>query len=281
MPGGTGQSALPSAVEVSVGDMPFWLLAILFTGGSILIALPLALMFNRKEKPPAEEPRRKKKRPDEPRGEATDTEETPAAAPTATDLAAAFSTAPAQARPLMPFPAPAAARDPGMLISYFCCRANRPYRVYLMPDKLLFIEAGPGDGKQWADGGQATAGVVGGLLGGLVANECHEQTKARERALDRATPEDLQALIDGTRNFRIHADEVTEVAIDAPGWMESLSGDVMGHLRVIDPRRGKLTFALVTIEDMQKAIDLLPGVLGESLSVNVVLDRKSWRYVRK
>ena len=55
----------------------------------------------------------------------------------------------------------------------------------------------------------------------------------------------------------------------------------LGRLRVRHRVEGELLFHFTATEEMRKAVEMLPEVLGDRLAVNVVLDRARMRYVSK
>ncbi|MCI0463777.1 MAG: hypothetical protein L0Z62_43130 [Gemmataceae bacterium] len=166
----------------------------------------------------------------------------------------------------------------------FTFKKNRLYRVYLRPQELLFLEAGPGCGNEQAvrGAGFVLGGLVGGLIGGILAENIREKAKARQWELDVAEEADLLRMADqGDLNFRATASDLSDIRIEAPSFWDKLDAKVCGRLCLRHRDRGAHAFQFLSIEDMQKAIELLPQVLGEQLAVHAVLDRRNGRYVRE
>jgi hypothetical protein len=116
----------------------------------------------------------------------------------------------------------------------------------------------------------------------MVDREMDERRRQRERELDRLSPDDLFAMADGVTNFRIRPEDVSEASIDAPGFWDSLAtaAEAVGFFTLKHRTRGAMKFHFRDPGDMQRAIDMLPAMLGLCLAVNAVLDRKQWKYVR-
>jgi hypothetical protein len=165
----------------------------------------------------------------------------------------------------------------------YAFRRNRFYRIYLRPDGLLFVQAGPGPGDNIAQAGMA-GGAVGGLIGGLVAQRMQKKTAARQQVLDQASDADLARLIaEDKHSFEAPAADLWDVGIDPPSvWHATLhsSPHHTGLLRLRHRDRGKMTIELLNADDMRVAVEGLPAVLGPVVTVNVVWDRTKNRYVR-
>jgi hypothetical protein len=100
--------------------------------------------------------------------------------------------------------------------------------------------------------------------------------------MDRAGPSDLrQMAADNRYSFRANADNVLEIRLEAPSWLERLGGVTIGSLHVAHRDRGKITFLFQSVQDMQQAVALLPDVLGDKLSLNAVLDQRRMRFSRQ
>lgn len=237
---------------------PSWLPLAIFVGVSGVILLPVALL-------------RGKRRPDP---------ERPAAAAKSALVAPA---SPAASTGICSGPAsrePSSEPPPYFTVrSSFAFRANRAYRVYLLPEEIVWIDAGPALAANAAAGGAAMGGAIGGLVGAIAVHAAMRERQAREARLDGASAEDLRVLAGQGRNGRCPVDEL-RARVDAASWWESLSS-AQGRLRLLHPRRGEFKFHFLEQEEMRKGLELLREALGARLVDNVVLDRVSWRYVRK
>jgi hypothetical protein len=141
--------------------------------------------------------------------------------------------------------------------AHFRFRPNRSYRIYVLPDELLFIQAGPAAGAQ-------------------------AKNSARQSELDALDLDELQELAErDDLEFRGRLEDGIEACIDAPGWWDRLSSPGQGWLRVRHPGQGEQRFQFLSVGEMKKAIELLSDTLGDRLDVNAVLDRRAGRFVRR
>ncbi len=162
----------------------------------------------------------------------------------------------------------------------YAFKPNRYYRVYLTPGELVFVEAGPGDGRQVATQLAVQGGLVGGLIGGLIAKQMQKKASARAQELDATGPEEIVRLADeGKHNFRTPTSEIDEASVEPPGLKNS--GTYAGRLRLQHRARGKMTLEVQTVDDMRTVLEALPALLGDVLKVGVVWDEKTNRFVRK
>jgi hypothetical protein len=163
---------------------------------------------------------------------------------------------------------------------------RRVYRVYALPldQELLFLDAGATASPM---GRMLAAPVLlGGLLGGYLAGQIEkgmkEQVHIRLWQMDIAEVEDLLRMAEqDRRSFRAPSDELANARLDAPSFWDFLWGTTHGWFHVQHPDVGKLTLQIQTIDDMKRALDLLPGVLGDRLEINAVFDRRQWKFVRR
>ncbi|HJZ57568.1 MAG TPA: hypothetical protein VKE74_21545 [Gemmataceae bacterium] len=154
---------------------------------------------------------------------------------------------------------------------------NRVYRVFVLPDELVFVWAGGGNDVTIA----LAAG--GGLIGGLIAAAVNPTKKntTRKKELDTTTLEELRD--DHKHNFALRFEEIEEASVTAPSfWFRINNAAVpqVGVLRLRDPGRGRTTLALGTNEDVKRALDLLPERFGERLQVGLEWDARDRKYRR-
>lgn len=140
------------------------------------------------------------------------------------------------------------------LISTFA--ADRVYRVFLVPEGPFFIQIG---GQEL---GRAVA-MHFGLLGGLVYAAIEKRSRAKReekiRKLDLVHP---SAYL-GSAKHNFHATTLdVETSVLKPRARLGSHGEHSG--RWIFKLRGQkeMTLELQTVDDMQRAYDLLPGAIG-------------------
>jgi hypothetical protein len=161
-------------------------------------------------------------------------------------------------------------------LAVFTWSGNRHYRVYVRPDELVFIYVG--------SGGEMSAGLRHhGLLGALLAAAFDPTKKNNERKsqLDQA---DLDELLDDHKhNFRVSADEVQEASLEPYSFFGATyqQSKNAGMFRLNHADRGKMKLCLCTVDDMKTAVEQLPAVFGDRMTVNVEWEDRKKRFVRK
>ena len=151
-------------------------------------------------------------------------------------------------------------------LATFYCKANRLYRIYVLPDELVLIWAGKG-GEGMA-GAQAVAkgpsharSAVASVLASAL--DPSQGNLARQQVLDH-TP--LANLIgDHPLNLRAPLDGFEEIRICARSDCHARAFSDHGHqaiLRVRHQTLGKYRLGLSTAEDVKIAMRELPRVLG-------------------
>jgi len=182
-----------------------------------------------------------------------------------------------------------------ILPTYFHARAvynfkpNRFYRVYVLPEMLLFLDAGPENKDQFKRGIGAAGAATGGILGamvGLAVGSVIDSTRgdgldARKKLLDTADTDELIQLSDeGGASFRARLDDLHNARIEPTStWhtMQHIGNKYVGLLCFHHADKGDMTLEIPTANDMQTALDELPSVFVDDLDVNVILDRQSWQ----
>lgn len=167
----------------------------------------------------------------------------------------------------------------------YALKSNQYYRVYLKPPDLLFMQAGPGPAGHVATGAAIHGGAIGGLVGGLIAHRMQKKTETRLKKLDDADWDGLLAMIEeNKKNFQEDVSDVVEASIDPKSIWHQIaysSPNHVGLLRIRFRDRGKMKLEFLAIEDMRLAVEQLPGILGEALTVNVVWNEAKKRFVAK
>src|SRR5262249_41274441 len=166
----------------------------------------------------------------------------------------------------------------------FAWKPNRYYRVYIKPDELLFLHAGPGNGDAIALQTAVQGGAIGGLIGGLIAQSMRKRTKARKEALDAATEcELLEFIASEKHSFRLATSEVSNACIDARSFWHSVmyqNPNCVALLRMQHPERGTMTLELLSADEARLVLDKLPTLLRDGLTVNTVWSESKKCYVR-
>jgi len=170
-------------------------------------------------------------------------------------------------------------------LAVFACKSNRLYRVYIRPDELVFIWAGSGmEGMAGAHAGAAAHGLVGALLGALMAKALDPTKKnaARKAVLD-GTP--LEQLIgDHAKNVRAALNEFDEVRIGPRSEWHARSYSDHGHQALLYLRHralGKYRLGIASVEDVEIALKELPRVLGDVCQVEIEWSKKDGNFVKR
>jgi hypothetical protein len=174
---------------------------------------------------------------------------------------------------------------------YFVARLGRTYRVYILPSKLLFLDAPALDDVSGAERiARAVcfqAGLLGWFIGAAVAGAIGDdrRSKARNRhmLLDLA---ELPALVDMAdreyTSFRIDVDDLGATRIDGlTFWQNAFADRCAGQLHLVHPERGPVVLDLPRADDVRVAVKQLAAVLGDKLTINAVWDWSKQRFVPK
>jgi hypothetical protein len=151
-------------------------------------------------------------------------------------------------------------------LASFYCNANRLYRIYVLPDELVFIWAGKGG--EGTAGAQAVAkgpsharSAVASVLASAL--DPSQGNLARQQALEHTPLDDL--IGDHPLNLRAPVDGFEEVRICTRSDSHSRAFSDHGHqaiLRVRHQTLGKYRLGLSTVEDVKIAMQQLPRVFG-------------------
>ena len=144
----------------------------------------------------------------------------------------------------------------------FWLRPDRLYRVYCRSDAIRLIRIG---GQSWglAHGLESQGGSIASALAKRVRAREHEKLRRAELEADAFDPEFL--LSRHRHNLRILSHEVTAARILARG--PPVHGPHSGRWHITLGEKSQLRLQFQTIQDLNLALEQLPGVLGHSLSV--------------
>jgi len=166
----------------------------------------------------------------------------------------------------------------------YALKRNCYYRIYIAPDELLFVQAGPGKMDHLAAASGTGGGAIGWLIGSYIAGRAQKKTDARQKILDEADLDELEQLIDEDKHsFRAEFSEFSDVVIDPKSaWHQVAysSPNHVGLLRFRHEKRGNIKLEFLNNEDLQLAIDTLPHLLPEPVAVNVVWDKTKKAFVK-
>jgi hypothetical protein len=174
---------------------------------------------------------------------------------------------------------------------YFVGRMGLTYRVYILPSKLLFLEAPALEDESGAERVVKGLSLQGGLIGyaigstiaGAIASDRRAKARDRQWALDMACTERLMELAEceGT-SFMLHIDDLDHVRIEALGfWHHLFAANCSARLRFVHCVRGPITIELPKPDDVRVAIKQLPSVFGEKLSIRAAWDWRKNRFVAR
>jgi hypothetical protein len=162
-------------------------------------------------------------------------------------------------------------------------RKNRFYRVYVRTDELWFIEGGSSLTPELALQGAAIHGLVGAVVGGIIAHNVRKTTVARQSLLDAASEDDLGQLAAAEKpNFRVSIGDLSDVRIEPKTFWHGIAYSNPQHaglLYLSHPDQGALKLEFASPQEMRSAIDLLRPALGDRLKVNVVWDGSKQAFV--
>jgi hypothetical protein len=140
-------------------------------------------------------------------------------------------------------------------------RYDRMTRIYVLPDELLVIDAGPGADYNMAAGYAAAAVVGGGVLGAFIGKQAammvadNQKTGGEviQQRLDRLDLPTLLVYATEQGNFRARWEELVGIAVESRG--PRTRG--VGIFRFRHLRRGEYSFEFLNGAEVRGAIDLL------------------------
>jgi len=307
-----GNEEPKAAAKAKGQDLSAWLPLGIFGCVGVIVFIGCLLAFGGKRGDPAitRRPPGAKKTPptlaadldEEPILDVLDaTEVTEEVSHPSTTSSGAISAKPAAPAPGVPRLHDARAKAPAVVRTrppYFHARAvynfkpNRFYRVYVLPEMLLFLDAGPETNDQFTRGIGGAGAVTGGLLGGLIGQALGaaiDSTRVdggaeRKYLLDTAdTDELIQLANEGGASFRAELADLGNPRIEPTSIWHTIQhfSKYVGLLCFHHPDRGNMVLEIPAANDMKTALAELPSVFGDDLAVHVMLDRRSWQYVAK
>jgi hypothetical protein len=154
------------------------------------------------------------------------------------------------------------------------------YRMYVVEGQLYCIRlAGQaGFARGAAAGLRAQLGLVGAVVGHLLKSSAAQNTQEAAQQLDRRDPKILLKAKEGS--FVMTPGAIVEAALE-PSAAYQAHGDQYGRLLVRGEDGKKTTYQFETLEDMHRAVQLLPAVFGSKLTVNVEWSDRAKEYVKR
>jgi hypothetical protein len=195
--------------------------------------------------------------------------------------------------PYLPAASPSAALPSitaGSAPPFFLVRAiykakyHRMARIYVLPEELLVIDAGPGGDMNAVAGVTAAVlvggGIIGSFIGGAVASMVADEQRvggeAFQRKLDRLNLAGLLEWSTEEGNFRARFDELIGLSID-PSFRVSRA---VGTFRFRLLKRGEYSFEFLCPVEIRGAIELLARAVGNSLHIGKGWDRATASYLK-
>jgi hypothetical protein len=161
---------------------------------------------------------------------------------------------------------------------------NRLYRIYLLPDRLLFLEMGNTGPDALQVGLMAGGGLIGGLIGAAVAQHRHDKLKSRRYELDVCDVQELiHRALAGKEGFLFKPAELKNAVLEAPGpWAAVLMYDRQtgGWLSFEHPEAGKFCITIRGQDEMRKAVKFLPELFGDQLAIRAIYNYRKERFLR-
>jgi hypothetical protein len=155
--------------------------------------------------------------------------------------------------------------------------SDRVYRIYLKNDDLFFILFASGLGAN-PEALTVHFGLLGALIGAGLKKRAKKKNAATMQRFDQTDPEQL--LSEHKRNFKLHASEIKEGAINPPA-LFAMHGRQAGRWQLLLRDGRKMNFQSETNEDLKAALDLLSTFLNSTLSVNVEWNEKKKRWQKQ
>jgi hypothetical protein len=163
-------------------------------------------------------------------------------------------------------------------------RYDRMTRIYVLPDELLVIDAGPGADYNMAAGYAAAAVVGGGVLGAFIGKQAammvadNQKTGGEviQQRLDRLDLPTLLVYATEQGNFRARWEELVGIAVESRG--PRTRG--VGIFRFRHLRRGEYSFEFLNGAEIRGAIELLRGnAKGNNIHVGSGWDEATAPYL--
>jgi hypothetical protein len=277
------EKAAPAPANPAADDGGFpWMPMAVFSLVSLSFFVGATLVMKRKEPPRRKRPKDKKSEEDEPAAgakEATATGESPKGkrrkreadaegicTPDAADSRRQRDDKPAEVPPAEDQAEPEAPPRYFRAQALYNFSFNRQLRVYVVRDRVLFIEDQAAGGMEASTVVPLVAvGVLFGLIGGLVVwyilKSQNSRPAPRHNELDELDADELIARAKYTKGcFRARPRDLSEVRLQPPSPWHSLwwaTTNCAGVLSLRHRDRGRMTLQLQDYEDVEAATELL------------------------
>ena len=157
-------------------------------------------------------------------------------------------------------------------LATFACKANRLYRIYLLPNELIFIWAGAGGEGQAGARAVSRRGGMHAVLGNALqgALDPSKKNAARQAVLDHTPLNDL--IGDHPKNLRASIEGFEEVRISPRSDRHARAFSDHHHqalLRLRHRTLGKYRLGIASLHDTQVALTELPRILGGRCHVEI------------
>lgn len=133
------------------------------------------------------------------------------------------------------------------------------FRIYAVDDTLYFIRVGGGKSTQRA------VGVQFGLLGALVMYFVQKRVQRKtQETLNSIAGNDPRTLLANHKyNYTLPVADIATATIVPPSWLVG----TVGRLTIVTTNGKKRHHVFDDVENMQAAVEQLPGILGPKLDV--------------
>lgn len=157
-------------------------------------------------------------------------------------------------------------------LAAFKCKRNRLYRIYVLPDELIFIWAGSGSEGMAGLRKIGGRGIAHGLFAAAAgaALDPSKKNATRAEVLNQTPLDDL--VYDDDRNMRANIDGLTELRIVQRSDRHARLYSDHGHQALMFVRHqqlGNYLLGIASIEDVQVAMETLPDVVGDAYSTEI------------
>jgi hypothetical protein len=165
----------------------------------------------------------------------------------------------------------------------------QPFQVFAMERGLLFLELRnkPGSGGSVSTNavvaGAVLGGAIGAVIGGMLTSKAGRPAEPEQGFSLLSEDELIELARSRKRSFVAKYDEIQSVSIDAPGSLGRMVADrnLAGRITLRDSTLGKVKMEILNQMAMSVAVEALPRRLGDRVRVNVELDPRTARFVRK
>lgn len=168
-------------------------------------------------------------------------------------------------------------------------RFQRMTRVYVLPNELLIIDAGPGADQNVSagvaanvlSGGGALGAFIGSAVGTMVADDQKARGEVLQKRLDGLSRPALLRWATEEGNFRAKFEDVIGLSIDPPsnaaGWRDRSRS--VGTFRFRHLRRGEYAFEFLCPAELRGAAELLRRAVGANFHLGTNWDEATAGYL--